>query len=338
MNILVTGGAGYVGTNLIPELIKDGHYVKCLDRLFFGTNFLSSNEFEGKFEIIRDDIRWFNPKILENVDIVFDLAALSNDPVGELNPEKTYEINHLGRTRVATESKKAGVKQYLLASSASIYGQQDQIATETSPVKPITAYSKANRNAEVDVLKLHDKNFCVSVFRFSSLYGISPRMRFDISVNEMVLDLFKNKKIVVRGKNNQRPFLHVQDAVDAYKLIINADKEKIGGEIFNVGIEKQNYTIGDLAKNITNSINIDSQLEFGDNNDHRSYTASFEKIRDILNYNPSRTLEQGSLEIYNSLKSGQISDSIETITLKWYQHIRSDPELLKKHSINGKFL
>jgi nucleoside-diphosphate-sugar epimerase len=338
MNILVTGGAGYVGTNLIPELIKDGHYVKCLDRLFFGTNFLSSNEFEDKLEIIRDDIRWFNPKILENVDIVFDLAALSNDPVGELNPEKTYEINHLGRTRVATESKKAGVKQYLLASSASIYGQQDQIATEISPVNPITAYSKANRNAEVDVLKLHDETFCVSVFRFSSLYGISPRMRFDISVNEMVLNLFKNKKIVVRGKNNQRPFLHVQDAVDAYKLIINEDKEKIGGEIFNVGIEKQNYAIGDLAKIITNSINIDSQLEFGDNNDHRSYTASFEKIRDILNYNPSRTLEQGSLEIYNSLKSGQISDSIETITLKWYQHIQSNPELLKIHSINGQFL
>lgn len=338
MNILVTGGAGYVGTNLIPELIKDGHNVKCLDRFFFGTDFLSSSKFEDKLELIRDDIRWFDPKILENIDLVFDLAALSNDPVGELNPEKTYEINHLGRVRVATESKKAGVKQYILASSASIYGQQDQIATETSVVHPITAYSKANRNAETDVLKLHDDRFCVSVLRFSSLYGISPRMRFDISVNEMVLDLFKNRKIVVRGKNNQRPFLHVKDAVDAYKIIINADQNKIGGEIFNVGTEMQNYTIRVLAEKISNSINVDCKLEFGDNIDHRSYTASFEKIRDILNYKPTRTIEQGSLEIYESLMSRKISDSIETITLKWYQHIQSEPELLKIHNIDGKFL
>ena len=338
MNILVTGGAGYVGTNLIPELIKEGHNVKCLDRFFFGMDFFNSNKFEGRLELIKDDIRWFNPKILENIELVFDLAALSNDPVGELNPEKTYEINHLGRKRVATESKRAGVKQYVLASSASIYGQQDKIATEKSVVKPITAYSKANRNAEIDVLKLHDNNFCVSAFRFSSLYGISPRMRFDISVNEMVLNLFKNKKIVVRGKNNQRPFLHVKDAIDAYKLIINADPSKIGGEIFNVGSEAQNYSIGTLAEKITKSINDDCVLEFGDNNDHRSYAASFEKIRDTLNYSPSRTLEQGSLEIYDSLMSGQISDSIETITLKWYQHIQSNPELLKKHSIDGKFI
>jgi nucleoside-diphosphate-sugar epimerase len=338
MNILVTGGAGYVGTNLIPELIKEGHSVKCLDRFFFGTDFLSSTEFEGKLELIRDDIRWFDPKILSTIDLVFDLAALSNDPVGELNPEKTFEINYLGRVRVATESKKAGVKQYVLASSASIYGQQSTIATETSTVKPITAYSKANRNAEIDVLKLHDESFCVSVLRFSSLYGVSPRMRFDMSVNEMVLNLFKDKKIVVRGKNNQRPFLHVKDAVDAYKLIINGNKNKIGGEIFNVGDEKQNYSIGSLAKNISKSIDVNCDLEFGDNNDHRSYTASFKKIRDILNYKSTRTLEQGSLEIYESLKSGKITDSIETITLKWYQYIQSNPKYLKIHSINDKFL
>jgi len=338
MNILVTGGAGYVGSNLIPELIKDGHYVKCLDRFFFGADFLSSSEFDGRLELIKTDIRWFDPKILEDIDLVFDLAALSNDPVGELNPEKTHEINHLGRTRVATESKRAGVKQYVLASSASIYGQQEQIASETSVVHPITAYSKANRNAEIDTLKLHDNTFCVSVLRFSSLYGISPRMRFDISVNEMVLNLFKNSKIVVRGKNNQRPFLHVRDAVLAYQLIINADFDKIGGEIFNVGDESQNYSIGKLAEIIKNSIDIESKLELGDNVDHRSYAASFEKIRNILNYKPTSTLRDGSLEIYKSLQSGEITDEVKTITLKWYQKIQSDPELLKIHSIDGKFL
>lgn len=337
MNILVTGGAGYVGSNLIPELIKDGHYVKCLDRFFFGTDFFSTNEFKDNLELIRDDIRWFDPKILKNIDVVLDLAALSNDPVGELNPEKTYEINHLGRVRVAKESKKAGVKQYILASSASIYGQQEQIASEKSVVHPITAYSKANRNAEIDTLNLSDNVFCVTALRFSSLYGISPRMRFDISVNGMVLDIFKNKKIIVRGKNNQRPFLHVQDAVDAYKLFINADHSKVNGEIFNVGNEEQNYSIGILAEKISSCIQ-DCELELGDNNDHRSYAASFEKIRKTLDYKPKRTLEQGSLEIYDSLKSKKITDSIDTITLKWYQHIQSNPELLKIHNIDEKFL
>ena len=338
MNILVTGGGGYVGSTLIPKLIQDGHYVKCLDRFFFGMDYLSSKEFASNIELIKDDIRWFDPIILDNVDVVFDLAALSNDPVGDLNPEKTFEINHLGRVRVATESKKHNVKRYVLASSASVYGQQKNIADETATVFPITAYSKANRKAEIDVLNLHDDNFCVSVLRFSSLYGISPRMRFDISVNGMVLDLFNTGKIIVRGKNNQRPFLHIQDAVEAYKSILKSDTNSTGGEIFNVGSEDQNYSIGDLAKKISDAIGIDYDLELADSNDHRSYVASFKKIREILDYHPRRTIEDGSREIFQCLKTGELESNLKTITLKWYQHIQSNPSLLRELSIDGKFL
>jgi len=338
MNILVTGGGGYVGSNLIPKLIEEGHYVKCLDRFFFGTEFLSSFKDTHKIELIQDDIRWFEPKIFDDVDVVFDLAALSNDPVGELNPEKTFEINHLGRVRVATECKKHDVPKYVLASSASVYGQQKTMADESTQVFPITAYSKANREAEIDVLKLKDKEFCVSVMRFSSLYGYSPRMRFDISVNSMVLDLFKTGKIAVRGKNNQRPFLHVQDAVDAYKLILNIDSNLINGEIFNVGSEEQNYSIGQLAEIIAKSIGIEYKLELGDSNDHRSYSASFEKIRNTMNFRPTRSLSDGAKEIYAKLQSNQITNFTKTITLKWYQHIQSDPQLSKMLKINGKLL
>ncbi|AFS80012.1 NAD-dependent epimerase/dehydratase [Candidatus Nitrosopumilus koreensis AR1] len=338
MNILVTGAGGYVGSNLIPELVKDGHFVKCLDRFFFGKDFLLSFQDTNQIELIQDDIRWFDPKILDDVDIVFDLAALSNDPVGELNPEKTFEINHLGRVRVATESKKHGVPRYILASSASVYGQQDNLANEDVEVFPITAYSKANHKAEIDVLKLSDEKFCVSVMRFASLYGFSPRMRFDISVNSMVLDLFKTGKIVVRGKNNKRPFLHVQDAVNAYKLILKADTASINGEIFNVGNEEQNYSIGQLAELIAQSVGIKYELELGDNNDHRSYAASFDKIRNTLGFKPEKNISFGANEIYEKLKAGQITDSTKTITLKWYQHIESDPELSKILKINGKLL
>jgi len=141
-----------------------------------------------------------------------------------------------------------GVPQYILASSASIYGQQSEVANETSEVYPITTYSKANRKAEIDVLKLDDPTFAVSCMRFSSVYGVSPRMRFDISVNSMILDLFKTGKIVVRGMSNRRPFIHIKDAVKAYQMILDVPKDKIKGEIFNIGSDEQNYKIGDLAK------------------------------------------------------------------------------------------
>jgi len=338
LKILVTGGAGYVGSVLIPQLIQDKHHVKCLDRFFFGDEFLSSPIFKDSLQLIQDDIRWVDPKIFDNVDVVLDLAALSNDPVGDLEPQKTYEINHLGRARIASLSKKAGVPRYVLASSASIYGQQDTVANEDSKVFPLTAYSKANREAEISNLPLNDDDFCVTVLRFSSLYGSSPRMRFDISVNSMVLELFKNNKIIVRGKNNQRPFLHVKDAVNAYKLILSAPQEKISGEIFNVGSNDQNYRIGDIAKEVIKTLNPNCELELGDNNDHRSYVLSFEKIKKILSFHSEYSLCNGSREIYDALVNGTIKDSLDTITLKWYQKIQSDPILKKKFEINGKIL
>ena len=208
MKILVTGGAGYVGSVLIPVLVDKVNFVKCLDRFFFGAEFLSQNKFHGKIEIIKDDIRWFDPTILNDVDCVLDLAALSNDPAGELNPKKTFEINHGGRCRVAKLSKEHGVKRYILASSASIYGQQDNVANENSSVKPLTAYSKAYHNAEIDSILLNDDNFTVTVLRFASIYGVSPRMRFDTAVNQMVLDLYnKGRYLLAERKTNGPLFL-----------------------------------------------------------------------------------------------------------------------------------
>ena len=338
MKILVTGGAGYVGSILIPKLIEDGHYVKCLDRFFFGKTYLSSSKFKDNIELIQDDIRWFKPEILNNVDVVIDLAALSNDPVGELNPEKTYEINHQGRARVAKLSKEAGVPRYILASSASIFGQVEGTADENSEVFPLTAYSKANRKAEIDNLALNDKEFTVTVLRFSSLFGVSPRMRFDMAINEMVLELYKTKKITVRGKTNQRPFLHLKDAVNAYKLVLNASKENIAGQIFNVGADKQNYKIGDLAEEVAKSIDVNCTLELGDNKDHRSYFTSFKKIQDVLSFSPEFDVAYGAKEMFTALENHEISDSLETFTLKWYKHIMSDEHLTKKFSIDGKLL
>lgn len=338
MNILVTGGAGYVGSVLLPELIKDKHSIKCLDRFFFGDEFLSQKQFNGKIELIKDDIRWFKPEILKNVDLVMDLAALSNDPVGALDPEKTYQINHLGRARVAKISKEMGVKQYILASSASVYGQQKNTVDEESVVNPITDYSKANRKAEEDVLKINDHNFCVTVLRFSSVYGSSPRMRFDISVNSMVLEMYKNQKIIVRGKNNSRPFIHIKDAVKAYQKVIAASKNIISGQIFNVGSDEQNFKMGDIAENIIKATGQQCELELGDTNDHRSYITSFKKIKEELGFNPSFSINDGANEIYSELRSNELDSSNKTITLEWYKHIMSDETLFKKLQINDQIL
>ena len=338
MKILVTGGAGYVGSILIPELIKDGHFVYCLDRFFFGQDFLLSKKFENSLQLIQDDIRWFDSKILNGIDVVMDLAALSNDPVGDLDPNNTYEINHLGRFRVAKLSKEAGVPKYILASSASIYGQQYQIATEESLVSPLTAYSKANRKAEVDILPLSSDDFSVTALRFSSVYGISPRMRFDLAINGMVLDFFKNKKITIFGGNNKRPFIHINDAIQAYKLLLTTSVSKINGQIFNVGSNEQNYVISELAKEVGYALNPNCELEIRDTPDNRSYFASFDKIRDILNFKPQNNVQESSKKMLSALENNTLDYSEKTITLKWYNHIKNTPDLLEKLSINGKFL
>jgi nucleoside-diphosphate-sugar epimerase len=267
-----------------------------------------------------------------------DLAALSNDPVGDLDPDKTYQINHLGRSRVAQLSKKSGVKQYILASSASVYGQKNDVVNEDSQVNPITDYSKANRKAEIDTLQLNDKDFTVTILRFSSIYGISPRMRFDLAVNSMALELFKTKKLVVRGKSNTRPFLHIKDAAKAYVVAINSSKDKMSGQIFNVGSDDQNYEMYKLAKEVGDSIGKKYEIEAKDTHDHRSYIASFKKIKEILGFTTKFTVKDGSIEIYKALESDELIDSKKTITVEWYKHLLSSDNLVKEVSLKNTIL
>lgn len=323
MNILVTGGAGYIGSILITELVKS-HTIKCLDRFFFGNEYLSSKQFANKVELIRDDIRWFDEKVLKDVDAVIDLAALSNDPTGELAPKLTDDINHLGRVRVAKLSKKSGVKRYILGSSASVYGFQKNMVDETAKVDPLTAYAKANRLAEIDVLPLDDKNFTVTVLRFGTIYGISPRMRFDLAVNIMTYNLFKTGKIIINGDGKQsRPFLHVKDASKAYQQVLESPANKIGGQIFNIGSEDQNYQIVDLAKEIGDAVGKKYSIEHQGTNDHRSYLASFKKITETIGFKTNFSVSDGALEIYRALESGELTYSNKTITLEWYKHLLS---------------
>jgi nucleoside-diphosphate-sugar epimerase len=331
MQILITGGAGYIGSVLTKQLLTEGHKVRCLDRFFFGTESLADVASHPNLELIRDDIRWFDPGILRNVDVVMDLASISNDPSGELEPSKTLDINYLGRIRVARLSKEYGVRRYILASTCSVYGFQESILDENSPVNPLTTYSKANRKAEQDVLPLASSQFCVTVLRFATVYGYSPRMRFDLAVNAMVLALAKSAQIPVMKDGMQwRPFIHVKDAALAYTCTMNYPEDKLNGEIFNVGSDEQNYQILPLAEMIGKSLGIPYEVQWYGSPDYRSYKVSFKKFRETIHFKPSYTPREAAIEIFEALKSGVIMESMKTKTVEWYKH------LLTSHDLNSQ--
>lgn len=321
MKVMVTGAGGYIGSVLVPMLLEKGYNVIALDRFFFGKDKLPQGN--KNLEVIEDDIRFFDPAILKDVDAVIDLAALSNDPTGELDPVKTWSINYLGRFRVATLAKIAGVKRYILPSSCSVYGFQENLVDENSPTNPLTTYAKANLKAEKDILKLADNKFTVTVLRQATVYGLSPRMRFDLAINGMVKGFFKNGKIpILRDGSQWRPFVHVKDTSKAMILVLEAPKEKVNKQIFNVGSNEQNYQIFDLAKRIAKAIDIPFKYEWYGLPDHRSYRVSFNKIKETLNFSPDYNAEKGAIEIWEALKSGRLNpDDPKTITVEWYKHL-----------------
>ena len=279
MNVLVTGGAGYIGSVMSRILLEKGYDVTCLDRFFFGND--SIKDIADRINIIKDDVRWFKPEILKGVDAVFDLAALSNDPCGELDPQKTLEINYKGRVRVANLAKKYGVKKYVFASTCSVYGFQEGLINEESGLNPLTTYAKASMMAEKEILPLADKNFSATVLRQATVYGFSHRMRFDLAINGMVLGYHRNGKIpIMRDGKQWRPFVNVKDTSNAFITVSEAEPELVNGQIFNVGSSEQNIQIFDLAKLVAEACNLPFNYEWYGDCDTRSYRVNFNKIKD----------------------------------------------------------
>jgi len=338
MKVLVTGGAGYIGSILSRILLEKHYDVTCLDRLFFGTDPIK--DITDKISLVKDDVRWFKPEILKGIDTVFDLASLSNDPSGELEPQKTLEINYMGRVRVAKLSKKYGVARYVLASTCSVYGFQEGILTEESSLNPLTTYAKANMLAEKEILPLADRSFTATVLRQATVYGLSPRMRFDLAINGMTLGFYKNGKIpIMRDGKQWRPFIHVNDTSNAFTKVLEADPELVNSQVFNAGSNEQNVQIFNLAKLIAESINLPFNYEWYGSPDKRSYRVSFNKIEKTLNFKPQYTPKKGAKEVFDALKDGRVSgDDPRTITVKWYKHLLEMHTLIKEVEINGVLL
>jgi nucleoside-diphosphate-sugar epimerase len=324
--VMVTGAGGYIGTTLVPMLLEQGYSVRAVDRFFFGHELLKSHP---DLEMVREDVRRLSVSDFAGIDAVIDLAAISNDPSGELFQDVTWAVNHKARVRCAELAKQAGVKRYVLPSSCSIYGFQPEgvIANEETPTNPLTTYAKANEQAEHGVLPLADDNFTVVVLRQATVYGYSPRMRLDLAINGMTYGAWKTAKLpLMRDGSQWRPMVHVRDTASAQIFMLTAPAEKVNGRIFNVGSEANNYQLGQLAQIVVDTLPNNVEIEWYGDADTRSYRVSFDRIEQ-LGWKAQRVAQDGIREIAAKLDSGELDRTPETITLDWYKN------LVKWHAI-----
>ena len=337
--VMVTGAGGYIGTQLVRDLVKAGHEVTAVDRFFFGKEPLS--EFIGNKQVTikQKDIRDLDQNDFKGHDAVCDLACLSNDPAGEIDPQLTYQINRDGRIHVAKTAKQAGVPKYIISSSCSVYGKgEEPQLSETSKTNPISVYAKSTLEAEQQNLSIADNNFSVTSLRNATVFGLSTRMRFDLVVNLMTLTAFQKGRIIVMGGGLQwRPLVHLSDVAKAFITVLSASKEKVNKEIFNVGLD--NFQIKNLAYLIREELPFPIEIEVApDDSDKRDYNVIFEKAMKQIGFQAEVTIEKGISEIYQSLKKGLVDTSEKTVTVKWYKNILDAKKLVDSISLNERII
>lgn len=335
--VVITGGSGYIGSVLTPLIAENGFRVRVLDRFFFGETIPPSSD----VELVKIDSRNIQREHISDAYAVLDLAALSNDPTGELDPVKTMDINYRARRRLQEISAELGVDRYILASSCSVYGFQNGVMYEDSSTSPLTTYAHANLLSENAAMDLHRSgtDMAVVLFRQATMYGLSPRMRFDIALNGMTLGLWKNNIIpLLRDGSQWRPMVHIRDTSKAFLLALTANKESIAGEHFNVGSNQQNFQMFHLAELVAKGVGKDFQYSFYGDPDTRSYQVNFDKIHNVLGFVPDWTPELGAKEIADALEAGEVQPDIMTRTLAWYTELLQWESRINRLSMDGRIL
>ena len=340
MNVLLTGGEGYIGTVLGPLLMDAGHDVTVYDTGFHRVGWLYDGvDSAPKWKKL--DTRLASPADLEGFDTIVHLADLSNDPVGELNPELTFEINHKATIRFAEMAKAAGVKRFVYSSSCSVYGasgaDSDELASEQSPTEPITAYAKCKVLCEEDLGKMADSSFAPVFLRNATAFGASPRMRFDLVVNELTAQAWLNHRLVLQSDGTPwRPFVHIRDISKAMICAVEAPDEAVCGEAFNVGDSRANYQVRDICHIIGEEIP-GCEVVIGDQGgDTRNYRVNFDKINTRLpGFSCDWEVRSGVIELRDILD--RIAFDGDLLTARNHRRLKQIQHLLSTDQIDDKF-
>ena len=312
--VLVTGGAGYVGSALVPVLLEAGSRVRVLDALAVGDG-TSLDELRDRdgFELMVGDVRVeeLRRTALEGVDAVVHLAAIVGDPACARQPDTARAVNLDASRALLAEAAERGVGRFVFASTCSNYGRLtagDAVATEEWQLRPVSLYAETKVATELDVLAAPRNGFVPTCLRFATVYGVSPRMRFDLTVNEFTRDALLQRQLVVYGEQFWRPYVHVRDAARAVVATLEASPETVAGEVFNVGNSNENFRKQDLVELLLARLP-DTQVERVERDeDPRDYRVSFEKIRASLGFETTMTVPQGMDEVLDLLRSGAIAD------------------------------
>jgi len=308
--VLVVGGAGYLGSVLCRKLLDKGYYVRVLDNLTYGDDGINELYNRTKFEFIKGDMRDIQTVVdaVKDVDAVIHLAAIVGDPASALDPEETIEINYFGTKLLAEVCKYSQINRFIFASTCSVYGASlspDIKINEKSQLNPVSLYAEMKLKSERGILEIADENFSPTILRMATLFGKSPRMRFDLVVNILTIKALKEKKFTIFGGEQWRPNLHVSDAAEAYLTCLEAPINKINMEIFNVGSNDENYKIREIGEMIHTLIPEAKMIIDEKKIDKRNYNISFDKIGKNLDYSIQYTIKDGIKELKKAVKAGK---------------------------------
>jgi nucleoside-diphosphate-sugar epimerase len=307
---LVIGGAGFIGSALVPLLLEQGYSVRVLDLLIYGKEPLGPWLDDPRLEVIQADFRQVDRVVsaMQDVDAVIHLGAIVGDPACALDEGLTTEINLMATRVIAEVAKGYGVRYFVFASTCSVYGASEQVLDEHSVLKPATLYARSKAASEKVLLKMADDNFAPVILRFSTVYGLSGRYRFDLVVNLLTAKALIDGEITIFGGNQWRSFVHVEDAARSIMHVLAASLEVVRGQIFNVGSDEQNYTITRIGEMIHSYIPTARIINKGDEVDPNNFRVGFSKIRKMLGFVPRWTVETGVEQVREALLSGKIDD------------------------------